>query len=83
MQADIEAAFETADNGQVEIDVDLDKGHGRVETRTVSVLRQIDWVDGDRSPDCTDVPLRFSLRITSKAACLERRQLQVKVLVNG
>ncbi len=40
LQADIEAAFEAADKGQVEIDVDLDKGHGRIETRTVSVLRK-------------------------------------------
>jgi hypothetical protein len=48
LQADIEAAFEAADMGQVEVDVDLDKGHGRIETRTVSVLRQADWLDGDR-----------------------------------
>jgi predicted transposase YbfD/YdcC len=53
LQADIEAAFEAADigpgrMGQVEVDVDLDKGHGRIETRTVSVLRQVDWLDGDR-----------------------------------
>ena len=48
LQADIEAAFETAGKGQVEVDVDLDKGHGRIETRAVSVLRQVDWLDGDR-----------------------------------
>ena len=48
MQAEVEAAFEAAEKGQVEIDVDVDKGHGRIETRTVSVLRQVDWLDGDR-----------------------------------
>ncbi len=48
LQADIEAAFDAAGKGQVEVDVDLDKGHGRIETRTVSVLRQVDWLDGDR-----------------------------------
>jgi predicted transposase YbfD/YdcC len=48
LQADVEAAFAAADKGQVEIDVDLDKGHGRIETRTVSVLRQVDWLDGGR-----------------------------------
>ena len=48
LQADIEAAFEAADQGQIEVDVDVDKGHGRIETRTVSVLRQVDWLDGDR-----------------------------------
>ncbi len=48
LQADIEAAFDAAGKGQVDIDVDHDKGHGRIETRTVSVLRQVDWLDGDR-----------------------------------
>ena len=48
LQADVEAAFEAAEKGQVEIDVDVDKGHGRIETRTVSVLRQVDWLHGDR-----------------------------------
>ncbi|RBO99683.1 IS4 family transposase [Roseiarcus fermentans] len=48
LEADIEAAFEAADKNQIEVDVDLDKGHGRIETRTVSVLRQVDWLDGDR-----------------------------------
>ena len=48
LQAEVEAAFETAEKGQVEINVDVDKGHGRIETRTVSALRQVDWLDGDR-----------------------------------
>jgi predicted transposase YbfD/YdcC len=48
LQADIEAAFEAVGKGQIDVDVDVDKGHGRIETRTVSVLRQVDWLDGDR-----------------------------------
>lgn len=48
LQADIEAAFEAAEPTQIETDVDVDKGHGRIETRSVSVLRQVDWLDGDR-----------------------------------
>jgi len=48
LQADIEAAFETAEKSQVDIDVDVDKGHGRIETRAVSLLRQVSWLDGDR-----------------------------------
>src|SRR5580658_5312542 len=46
--ADAEAAFEAAEQGQVETAADVDKGHGRIETRAVSVLRQVDWLDGDR-----------------------------------
>jgi len=48
LEADIEAAFEAAAKGEIEVDVDHDKGHGRIETRTVSVMRQVDWLDGDR-----------------------------------
>jgi len=48
LQAEVEAAFEAAEKGQVEIAADVDKGHGRIETRAVSVLRQVDWLDGDR-----------------------------------
>ena len=48
LQADIEAAFATAAEGQIETDVDVDKGHGRIETRAVSAPRQVDWLDGDR-----------------------------------
>jgi predicted transposase YbfD/YdcC len=48
LQADVEAAFKAAQKGQVEIAADVDKGHGRIESRTVSVLRQVDWLNGDR-----------------------------------
>ena len=48
LQADIEAAFEAAEEGEVEVAPDVDKGHGRIETRIVSVMRQVDWLDGDR-----------------------------------
>ncbi len=27
---------------------DIDKGHGRIEERRVDVLREVDWLDGDR-----------------------------------
>jgi predicted transposase YbfD/YdcC len=47
-QADIEAAFAAAEASHIETDVDVDKGHGRIETRTVSITRQVDWLDGDR-----------------------------------
>ena len=48
MQADIEAAFKAAEAGDIEVAPDIDKGHGRIETRIVSVMRQVDWLDGER-----------------------------------
>jgi predicted transposase YbfD/YdcC len=48
LQADIEAAFQTAEAKDIEVAPDIDKGHGRIETRLVSVMRQVDWLNGDR-----------------------------------
>ncbi|MDQ0393065.1 hypothetical protein [Labrys monachus] len=45
-QPTLQTAFEAADAGQA--DIDVDKGHGRIETRAISVLHQVDRLDGDR-----------------------------------
>ena len=46
LRAEIEAAFGEA-NG-LETHVTHDKGHGRIEQRSISVLREINWMDGPR-----------------------------------
>jgi predicted transposase YbfD/YdcC len=48
LRSEIERVF--ADPGTAGIDIhrDLDKGHGRIEERTVAVARQVDWLTGDR-----------------------------------
>jgi hypothetical protein len=38
LQADIEAAFEAGEAGDIEVAPDIDTGHGRIETRVVSVM---------------------------------------------
>ncbi len=48
LRAEVEACFETASSGPLETHVSHDKGHGRIEQRTVSVVREIDWLSGDR-----------------------------------
>ena len=48
LKAEIEAAFQTAMAKDIEVAPDIDKGHGRIETRLVSVMRQVDWLHGDR-----------------------------------
>jgi predicted transposase YbfD/YdcC len=64
LRAEIEAAFAAAPPGMVETAIEHDKGHGRIETRRVSVLREVDWLSGER---------RFpgELRLPD-AACLVR-----------
>jgi predicted transposase YbfD/YdcC len=40
--------FGGADPGALDIVSHVDKGHGRIETRTVAVARQTEWLDGER-----------------------------------
>ena len=67
LRAEIEAAFGEA-NG-LETHVTHDKGHGRIEQRSISVLREINWMDG---------PRRFpgEMRLPG-AACIIKVQSQV------
>ena len=67
LRAEVEAAFDEADG--LETHVTHDKGHGRIEQRTTSVLQEINWMDG---------PRRFpgEMRLPG-AACIIRVQSQV------
>ena len=48
LRAEVEACFDTAAPATVRTHITHDKGHGRVEQRTVSVVREVDWLSGDR-----------------------------------
>ncbi len=48
LRAEVEAAFEEAGPSALDVHVDVDKGHGRVEERRTAVLRDVDWLSGDR-----------------------------------
>ena len=66
LRAEVEAAFADAPPGTLATCADLDKGHGRIEERRTTVLRETDWLDGAR---------RFpgELRLPG-AACLVRTE---------
>lgn len=84
LQADIEAAFE-AGKDQVEVDVDLDKGHGRIETRTVSVLRQVDWLDGDRRfpGEVRFVDARAIVRVEARTELKDRSRFDTRYYITS
>jgi predicted transposase YbfD/YdcC len=48
LMGEIERFFDDAGAGDVATATDLDKGHGRVEERAVSVSTRVDWLDGGR-----------------------------------
>lgn len=48
LMAEIEALFADPDTQTGDTNVDIDKGHGRIEQRAVSVAQEVDWLRGDR-----------------------------------
>jgi predicted transposase YbfD/YdcC len=48
LRREIETFFEDAPAESVDHFTDVDKGHGRIEQRTVCVAREVDWISGDK-----------------------------------
>jgi predicted transposase YbfD/YdcC len=48
LRAEIETFFQDLPPSAADVDVDSDKGHGRIEQRIVTVAREVDWLAGDR-----------------------------------
>lgn len=48
LRADIEACFGEAPAGSVDTHTNHDKGHGRIEQRDIDVIRDVDWLSGQR-----------------------------------
>ena len=48
LRAEVEAGFAAALPGTVTSHTENDKGHGRIEQRTTSLVREVDWLSGDR-----------------------------------
>ena len=48
LRAEVEDRFTDAHHGTVETHTAHDKGHGRIEQRTTSVMREVEWLSGDR-----------------------------------
>ena len=73
LRSEVEAAFAEAP-GTPDTHAELDKGHGRIEERRMTVLRETDWLDGARRfPGELRLPkaarlLRAETRVESKGA---------------
>ena len=48
LHSEIERFFADAPAASLETVVDVDKGHGRIEQRTVTVAHEVGWLEGDR-----------------------------------
>ena len=49
LEADVESYFEDAPESELVTKTTVEKGHGRIETRTYSASSVVDWIGSDRS----------------------------------
>lgn len=70
LRADIEACFDGTTSSSLDTHTEHDKGHGRIEQRDIDVIREVDWLSGNR---------RFpgALRLPD-AACVIRVRARVQ-----
>jgi predicted transposase YbfD/YdcC len=85
LRRDIEAFFADTPDADLERIPDVDKGHGRIEQRTVTVAREVDWLTGDRRfpgelrlPDVATI-----VRVQSKAELKDRCRFETRYYISS
>jgi predicted transposase YbfD/YdcC len=85
LRAEIESFFADASPAQLESTIDLDKGHGRIEQRTVTVSREVAWLTGEhrfpgelRLPDIATV-----IRVASRAELKDRGRFETRYYISS
>jgi predicted transposase YbfD/YdcC len=80
LRAEIERYFADAPAAGLETTVDVDKGHGRIEQRAVTVAHEVDWLDSERRfpgeirlPDVTTI-----IRVASRAELKDRGRFETR-----
>jgi predicted transposase YbfD/YdcC len=85
LRCEIETFFADARPESLDSTTDLDKGHGRIEQRTVTVAREVDWLDGDRRfPGEVRLPhVATIVRVTSRAELKDRGRFETRYYVSS
>lgn len=85
LRAEIETFFADADPADLDSTTDLDKGHGRIEQRTVTVAREVDWLDGDRRfPGEVRLPdVATIVRVAARAELKDRCRFETRYYVSS
>lgn len=83
LRAEIESAFTEA--GAIDAFVDHDKGHGRIERRSVSVLKEVDWLNGERRfPGELRLPQAATIiRVQSRAELADRCRFETRYYISS
>jgi predicted transposase YbfD/YdcC len=85
LRSEIETFFADAPPASLESSTDVDKGHGRIEQRTVTVAREVDWLDGDRRfPGELRLPhVATIVRVASRAELKDRCRFETRYYVSS
>ncbi len=85
LRSEIETFFADASPASVDSVTDVDKGHGRIEQRTVTVAHEVDWLDGDRRfpgelrlPDVAAV-----VRVCSRAELKDHGRFETRYYISS
>lgn len=85
LRSDIECYFDDAPAGSLDSCADVDKGHGRIEERTVTVSRETDWLVGNRRfpgelrlPGATTI-----LRVRSRTGLKDRTRSDTRYYISS
>ena len=85
LRCEIETFFADAPPASLERTVETDKGHGRIEQRTVTVAREVDWLAGDRRfPGEVRLPeVATIVRVASRAELKDRCRFETRYYVSS
>ena len=85
LRAEIETFFTDADPADLDTATDHDKGHGRIEQRTVTVAREVDWLEGERRfPGEVRLPdLVTIIKVASRAELKDRCRFETRYYVSS
>lgn len=83
LRAEIETFFADADPAGLDTISDHDKGHGRIEQRTVSIARETSWLNGDRRfPGEVRLPdVAAIIKVASRAELADRCRFETRYYV--
>jgi predicted transposase YbfD/YdcC len=85
LRAEIEAFFAQARLGTLDTAQDLDKGHGRIEERSIAVAREVDWLSGERRfPGELRLPdVACLVRVASRTELKDRGRFETRYYISS
>jgi predicted transposase YbfD/YdcC len=85
LRDEIERLFQVTKPGDLDSHRDLDKGHGRIEERSVTVAREVDWLTGQRRfPGEMRLPgIATLIRVNGRTELKDRCRFETRYYVSS